>query len=118
MIQEHESMVRSDHRPTKSENRVKIYRWYYYFALAQIVLYFTVPLIVFPGRIVKGAQVISALTLGPVVGLFFFLVSTIGLFLDKGRRALYITTMSVMALYLIAVILSWAYIEYLGFLLR
>ena len=82
------------------------------------MLYFMVPVLIFPGRIIKGVEVISALTFGSLVGLFFFLVSAIGLFLDRGRRVLYIVSLSIIALYLSGVLLSWAYIEHLDFLLR
>ena len=111
-------MVDTNHRPYRVKSRVKTYRWYYYFALTQLLLYFIVPMLIFPARIVKGVEVISALTLGPLVGLFFFLVSTIGLFLDRGRQVLYIVSMSIIVLYFFGVFLSWAYIEHLDFLLR
>ena len=111
-------MERASHRLEKSENRVKTYRWYYYLALTQLLLYFTVPILIFPSRIIKGVEVVSALTLGILVGFFFFLVSTIGLFLDRGRRSLYIVSMAIIVLYLSGAFLSWAYIEHLDFLLR
>ena len=111
-------MVRAGHRLEQSEDRVKVYRWYYFVALAQLLLYFIVPMFIFPGQVIKDIQVISALTLGSLVGLFFCLVSSVGLFMDRRRRTLYIVSMSIMGLYLSGVFLSWAYIEHLDFLLR
>jgi hypothetical protein len=111
-------MVRASHSLEMSENRVKIYRLYYYIALTQLLLYFIVPMVIFPGRIIKDVQVISALTLGPLVGLFFFLVNITGLFLDRGRRTLYIVSISIIVIYFAGTLLAWAYIEHLDFLLR
>ena len=111
-------MAQISYRPQISDNQIKVYRWYYLFALAQLILYFVVPMIIFPGQVIKDIQVISSLTLGPLVGLFFGLVSLTGLFLDRTRRPLYLVSLAVIVLYLAGVILSWAYIEQLDFLLR
>ena len=111
-------MVDTNQRRLKTEARVKTYRWYYYIALTQLMLYFIVPIIIFPGRIVKDVEVISALTLGPVVGLFFLLVSLLGMFLDRERRIAYVVSVSLIAIYLTGVTYSWLYLEQLDFLLR
>lgn len=103
---------------SRHESRIKIYRWYYYFAVTQFLLYFIVPVLIFPGAVVKNIEVISALTLGLPVGLFLLLVSVAGLFLDRKRRGLYIATASVVAIYFSAAIISWSHIERLDFLLR
>jgi len=111
-------MVQSSHRLVRTESRVKIYRWYYYLALTQFLLYFIVPMLIFPGRVIKDVEIISALTLGLLVGLFFLLVNLLGLFLDRERRVLYIASVSVIAVYFSGAFVSWSYIEHLDFLLR
>jgi hypothetical protein len=75
-------------------------------------------MLIFPGAVVKDIEVISALTLGLPMGLFLLLVSSVGLFLDRRRRALYIASASVVAIYFLAAVISWSYIEHLVFLLR
>jgi drug/metabolite transporter (DMT)-like permease len=111
-------VVQMNHKLDTSESRVKIYRWYYYLALTQFLLYFMVPMLIFPGRVIKDIEVISALTLGLLLGLFFLLVSVLGLFLDRKRRARYIASASVIAVYFLCAFVSWSYIEHLDFLLR
>jgi len=103
---------------TQVENRIKIYRWYFYIALTQFLLYFIVPVILFPTRVIADVETISALTLGLLVGVFFLLVNCIGLILDKSRRVLYISMLSVLAVYFIWAVVSWAFIERMDYLLR
>jgi hypothetical protein len=111
-------MVNNNPSLLKTETRVKTYRWYYYIALTQFLLYFIVPIIIFPGRIIKNVEVISALTFGTVIGLFFLLVSLLGLFLDKERRVVYVVSILFVVIYLTGVTYSWLYLERLDFLLR
>lgn len=98
--------------------RIKIYRWYFYIALIQFLLYFIIPAVVFPRRMVIDIEIISALTLGIPVGLFFLMVNVLGFLLDKARRILYGSILSIIAIYFIWVIISWAYIERMDYLLR
>ena len=100
------------------EKRVKVFRWYFYIALTQFLMYFIVPLILFPNSVIKDIEVVSALTLGLLVGFFFFLVNILGLFLDRARRVLYGFVLSVITAYFIWAIVSWAYIEKMDYLLR
>lgn len=112
------SMVQTTTKWDRAESRVKIYRWYYYLALTQFLLYFIVPAIIFPGRIIKDVEIISALTLGLPVGFFFLLVNLIGLFTDRKRRTVYIISLSVIAVYFTGALMAWSCIERLDFLLR
>jgi len=100
------------------ENRIKIFRWYFYIALSQLVLYFLVPAILFPNRVVLDIEIISALTIGLFVGIYFVLVDILGLVLDKSRRTLYISMLAVIATWFIWAVVSWAFIERMDYLLR
>ena len=100
------------------ENRVKIYRWYYYLALAQFLLYFIVPIFLFPGRLIKDVEIISALSLGLAVGLFFLLVNIIGLLIDRKRRTVYIISLSIIGVYFTGALVAWSRLEHLVSLLN
>ena len=101
-----------------NQNRIKTFRWYFYIALLQILLYFIVPAVLFPNRMVKHVEIISALTLGLLVGVFFLLVNVLGLFIDKSRRTLYISMLSIIAIWFIWAFISWSFIESMDYLLR
>lgn len=111
-------MEQTSDKVTTAENRIKTFRWYFYIALAQFLLYFIVPTILFPRQVIVDIEIISALTLGLLVGAFFLLVSGLGLFLDKSRRILYISMSSVIAVYVLWAFVSWAFIERMDYLLR
>ena len=83
-----------------------------------MLLYFIVPILLFPSRVIKDVEIISALTLGLLVGFFFLMVSIMGLFADKRRRGVYIVSLSVIGVYFSAAVVAWSCIERLGFLLR
>ena len=102
----------------KAHNRIKTFRLYFYIALTQLLMYFIVPLLIFPGKVIKDIEIISALTLGTLVGIFFGLVNIIGFVMDKSRRTLYVIMLFIIALYLTWVIISWASIEKMDYLLR
>jgi len=103
---------------TANENTIKTYRWFFYISLAQLLAYFIVPAIMFPARIILYVEIISALTLGLVVGLFFLLVNVGGLYIDKARRPLYVSMLIVVGLWLLWAGISWTYIEHMDYLLR
>ncbi|UCE24664.1 MAG: hypothetical protein JSU74_01020 [Candidatus Zixiibacteriota bacterium] len=100
------------------ENRIRIFRWFFYIGLTQQLMYYIVPAFVFPKRLLIDIEIVSALTLGLLVSVFFMLVNIAGLFLDKSRRVLYGLILAVLTTYLIWVIVSWAYIERMDYLLR
>ena len=96
----------------------KTFRWYYYIALTQFLMYFIVPALIFPGKVIKDIEIISALTFGLVVGLFFGLVNLAGLFYDRSRRYCYGIGLLLITLYFIWAIVSWSFIERMDYLLR
>jgi hypothetical protein len=99
-------------------SRIKTFRWYFYIAAAQFLMYFIVPLMVFPVKVIRDIEIVSALTLGTVVGIFFGLVNVAGLVLDKSRRILYLIMLSIIAAYMAWVVISWVFIERMNYLLR
>jgi hypothetical protein len=98
--------------------RVRVFRWYFYIAFGQFLAYFIVPAILFPSRFIKDIEVISALTLGLLPGVFFLLVNVLGLVVDRTRRILHVSMLSVIAVYFLWVLVSWAFIEHMDYLLR
>lgn len=111
-------MEQSASKTAKTEDRINIYRWYFYIALTQFLMYFIVPIFLFPGRVIADIETISALTLGTLVGVFFMAVSVLGLFVDKSRRVLYTSMIFGVTIYFLWVVVSWAFIERMDYLLR
>ncbi|MCJ7488637.1 MAG: hypothetical protein MUO87_00615 [Thermoplasmata archaeon] len=103
---------------TASEARIKTYRWFFYISLTQLLAYFIVPAFMFPGRIILYVEIISALTLGLVVGLFFLLVNMWSLYVDRGRRPLYAIMIILVGLWFLWAGISWTYIEHMDYLLK
>jgi len=97
---------------------VRALRWCFYLSVAEVLAFFTVPALVFPVRYVMSIEIISALTLGLPLAVFFGSVSVCGLFLDRNRRLLYAASLSVAALWLIWAAVSWSYIDRMAYLLR
>ena len=81
-------------------------------------MYFIVTALIFPGKVIKDIEIISALTFGLVVGLFFGLVNILGLFYDRSRRYCYGVVLFLITLYFIWAIVSWSFIERMDYLLR
>lgn len=63
-------------------------------------------------------ELISALTLGLAVGLFFMLVNICGCIIDRSRRLLYLSLIIVISLWFLWAIISWSYIEHMDYILR
>lgn len=110
-------MSNADSIATK-ENKIKTFRWFFYVSLLQLTAYFVVPIFIFPPGYILHIEMISALTLGLVVGLFFLLVNISGLYIDKRRRSLYIVIMILIAIWFLWAVISWLYIEYMDYILR
>jgi hypothetical protein len=101
-----------------SENKIKTYRWFFHISLLQLLAFFIVPVLVFPTRLVLHIEIISALTLGLVVALFFLLVNVCGLFIDISRRLLYVVMIIFVGLWFLWAVISWSFIERMDYLLR
>ena len=110
--------MRQNEYRTKANNRTKTFRWFFYIAMVQFIMYFIVPLMIFPSKVIKDIEIVSALTLGLLVVIFFGLVNIIGLVLDKSRRVVYYSMLIIIVAYLIWAIISWSYIEHMDYILR
>ena len=100
------------------DNKIVIYRWFFYISLAQLIAFFAVPALIVPSRYVLHILIIASLTMGLIVALFFLMVNIAGFFIDKTRRPLYISFMSFCSLWLIWAAISWLYIEHMDYILR
>jgi len=101
-----------------NENKIKTFRWFFYISLLQLLAFFVVPAFVFPNRLVLHIEIISALTLGLVVGLFFLLVNVCGFYIDKSRRLVYVSMLIIIGLWFLWAVITWSYIEYMDYILR
>jgi hypothetical protein len=99
-------------------NKIKTYRLFFYISLFQLLAFFIVPALIFPSRFVLHIEIISALTLGLALALFFLLVNVCGLFIDRIRRWLYIAMIAFMGLWFIWAAVTWSYIERMDYILR
>ncbi len=100
------------------ENKIKTFRWFFYISLVQLITFFLVPALVFPSGFILHIEIISALTLGLVVALFFLLVNLCGFCIDKSRRLLYVSMLIIIGLWFLWAAISWLYIERMDYLLR
>ena len=83
-----------------------------------MLAFFIVPAFIFPGKILLHIELISALTLGLVVALFFLLVNVSGFFIDKSRRLLYLALIIFVCLWFLWATISWSYIEHMDYILK
>ena len=100
-----------------TENRIKTFRWLFYISLLQLLAFFIVPALIFPNRLVLHIEIVSALTLGLAVGLFFLLVNVCGFYIDKSRRPLHLAMIIFVGLWFLWATISWLYIERMDYLL-
>jgi hypothetical protein len=99
-----------------SENRVKTFRWLFYLSLLQLLACFAFPMIMFPMRIMPVIEILNALTVGLLFGLYFLAVNVYGLFIDKKRRALYTAIIVFISMWTIWTVITWRYIEHMRYL--
>jgi MFS family permease len=102
----------------KRDNRIKTFRWLFYFSLAQLLLFYIIPALVFPLKYVFHIEVIASLTLGLVFIIYFLCVNIIGLLIDRNRKRIYFTAIVLICLWLVWFAISWLFIEHMDYLLR
>ncbi len=103
-----------------NENRVKTFRWFFYFSLFQLLACFAFPLFFFRISIIRILLVIellNALTVGLLFGLYFLAVNIYGIFVDKKRRPVYTAIIIFISLWTIWAIITWSYIEHMRYLI-
>lgn len=105
--------------PSLTENRVKTFRWLFYFSLFQLLACLSFPWLFFrmsPIRTLLAIETLNALTVGLLFGLYFLGVNIYGLFIDKRRRAVYTAIIIYICLWVIWTVVTWAYIEHMHYL--
>lgn len=101
-----------------TENRLRIFRWFFYISVLQLLAFFVGPVVIFPGRLLLHVELISAITLGLIVGLFLLLVNVCGYVLDRARRLLHVVMMIFVGLWFTWAAITWLYIEHMDYILR
>ena len=99
-----------------SQNKIKTFRWLFYISLFQLLVCFAVPIILMPIHSLLIIEILIALTIGLLFGLYFMGVCIYGIFVDKSRRRLYIAIVSFVGVWTIWSIITWSYIEHMSYL--
>jgi hypothetical protein len=101
-----------------NDYKVKTFRWLFYMSLFQLFVFFLVPTLMVPLKILLSLEILAALTVGVLIALFFLGVNIYGLFVDKRRKKLYTVIIIFMTAWVLWAFISWLYIEYMDYLLR
>ena len=99
-----------------NENKIKTFRWLFYISLFQLLACFIFPIILFPIQILLYIEILIALTVGLLFGLYFLGVNIYGIFIDKRRRPIYIVIITFISVWTIWTIITWLYIEHMYYL--
>ncbi|MFH2036457.1 MAG: hypothetical protein ABIJ45_08645 [Candidatus Zixiibacteriota bacterium] len=102
----------------QTENKIITFRWFFYISTLQLVAFLIGPMLIFPSKFVIHIEIISAMTLGLIVALFYLLVNIFGLVLDRERRRLYWILIAVISLWFLWAIITWSFIEHMDYILR
>ena len=108
----------SELNTTLHEQNVKTFRWLFYLSLFQLFVFFLVPSLMVPLKILLYLEILAALTVGVLFALFFLGVNIYGLFVDKRRKKLYIGIIIFLTSWILWAFISWLYIEHMDYLLR
>lgn len=101
---------------TLGENRVKTARWLFYLGLFQLLACFAFPAIMFPSRVLFAIELLNALTVGMLFGLYFLAVNIYGYIVDKKRRSMYIAIIVLICMWTSWTVVTWRYIERMRYL--
>jgi hypothetical protein len=99
-----------------NENKIKTFRWLFYISLFQLFACFIFPIILFPIQVLLYIEMLNALTVGLLFGLYFLGVNIYGTFIDKRRRPIYIVIIIFISVWTIWTIMTWLYIEHMYYL--
>jgi hypothetical protein len=99
-----------------NERQIKTFRWLFYISLFQLLACLIFPVIMFPKQILFYIEMLNALTVGLLFGLYFLGVNIYGIFIDKRRRPIYIVTIIFLGVWTIWSIITWLYIEHMHYL--
>ncbi len=110
--------MKSEHKATLNNNKVKTFRWIFYLSLFQLLVFFLVPSFMVPLEILFYLEILAALTIGVLFASFFLGVNIYGLFIDKRRKKLYIGIIIFLTAWILWAFISWLYIEHMDYLLK
>jgi hypothetical protein len=99
-----------------NESKIKTFRWLFYISLFQLFGCFVFPIILFPIQVLLHIEMLNALTVGLLFGLYFLGVNIYGAFIDKRRRPIYTGMIIFISVWTIWTIITWLYIEHMGYL--
>lgn len=99
-----------------NESQIKTFRWLFFISLFQLLACFIFPVILFPIQVLLYIEILNALTVGLLFGLYFLGVNIYGILIDKRRRRIYIVTIIFISVWTIWTIISWLYIEHMYYL--
>jgi len=103
---------------TLNDYKVTTFRWLFYISLFQLFVFFLVPSLIVPLRVLFYFEILACLTVGVLFALFFLGVNTYGLFVDKRRKKLYIGMITVLTAWIMWAFITWLYIEHMDYLLN
>ena len=99
-----------------NENKIKTFRWLFYISLFQLAACFVFPAILFPAKVLLSIELLIALTVGLLFGLYFLGVNIYGFFIDRRRRPVYLGIIIFIGVWAIWTIITWLYIEHMHYL--
>jgi hypothetical protein len=99
-----------------NENKINTFRWFFYISLFQLLVCFIFPIILFPIQVLLYIEILIALTVGLLFGLYFLGVNIYGIFIDKSRLSLYLGIIIFISVWTIWTIITWLYIEHMDYL--
>jgi len=108
-------MVKNNY-PLEAENKIKTFRWLFYISLFSLGACFIFPMIVFPFKVLFSIEILNALTVGLLFGLYFLGVNVYGILIDKKRRTLYVAITIFIILWTLWTIITWLFIEHMRYL--
>jgi len=97
-------------------NKIKTFRWLFYMSLFQLLMCLIFPIIIFPIHIILYIEILNALTVALLFGLYLMGVCVYGIYVDKSRIRLYIAVVIFVSLWTIWAIISWCFIEHMLYL--
>lgn len=98
------------------ENKIKTFRWLFYMSLFQLLVCLTIPIILMPIHALLIIEILIALTIGLLFGLYFMGVCIYGIFVDKSRLRLYVVIVSFVSVWTIWSVITWLFIEHMRYL--
>jgi hypothetical protein len=108
-------MVNENGIETK-DYKIRTFRWLFYMSLFQLLVCLAIPIIVIPIHALLYVEILIALTIGLLFGLYFMGVCIYGIFVDKSRFRLYIAVVSFVTVWTIWSVITWLFIDQMRYL--